>query len=100
SSAAARAGASAMSAVTRTRSGDGAAESVAGFLATLAIFGGLIAIVERPVTIGLFSLFLALVAAGMASGRHRNLAAFAVAIATASWLGGMIVCALTSRPLW
>jgi hypothetical protein len=76
------------------------AEAVAGFLAALAIFGGLIAVVERPVTIGLFSLFLALVAAGMASGRHRGLAAFAVGIVAASWFAGMVVCALTGRPLW
>ena len=76
------------------------AEAVAGFLAALAIFGGLIAVVERPVTIGLFSLFLALVAAGMASGRHRGLAAFAVGIVAASWFAGMVICALTGRPLW
>ncbi len=34
----------------------GPAETVAGFLAALAIFGGLIAIAQRPVTIGLTSL--------------------------------------------
>jgi hypothetical protein len=79
---------------------EGPAETVAGFLAALAIFGGLIAIAQRPVTIGLSSLFVALVAATMASGRHRNLAAAAVAIAAASWLVGMIVCVLTNRPLW
>jgi hypothetical protein len=88
-----------MSAVEPARR-EGAGESVAGFLSALAIFGGLIALVERPVTIGLFSLFLALVAAGMAAGRHRNLAAFAVGVATLCWLGGMIVSVLTSRPLW
>jgi hypothetical protein len=79
---------------------EGPAETIAGFLAALAIFGGLIAIAQRPVTVGLTSLFIALVAATMASGRHRNLAAAAVGIAAASWLTGMIVCVLTSRPLW
>jgi hypothetical protein len=79
---------------------EGPAESVAGFLSAIAIFGGLVAIAQRPVTIGLFSLFVALVASAMASGRHRNLAAAAVAVAATSWLAGMIVCVLTNRPLW
>jgi hypothetical protein len=79
---------------------EGPAEGVAGFLATIAIFGGLIAIAQRPVTIGLFSLFVALVSAAMAAGRNRRLAAAAVAIAATSWLAGMIVCVLTNRPLW
>ncbi len=79
---------------------EGPAETVAGFLAAVAIFGGLVAIAQRPVTIGLFSLFVGLVAAAMASGRHRRLAAAAVAIAGTSWLVGMVVSVLTNRPLW
>jgi len=78
----------------------GPAETVAGFLAALAIFGGLIAIAQRPVTIGLTSLFIGLVAATMAGGRNRHLAAAGVAIAATGWLVGMIVCVITSRPLW
>lgn len=89
-----------MSAVPPVASREGSAETIAGFLSALAIFGGLIAIAQRPVTIGLFSLFIALVAAAMAGGRHRNLAAAAVAIAGTSWLVGMIVCVITNRPLW
>lgn len=79
---------------------EGSTETVAGFLAALAIFGGLIALAQRPVTIGLFSLFVAFVSVGLASGRHRRLAAAAVAITSACWLLGMIVSVLTSRPLW
>ena len=79
---------------------EGPAETVAGFLATLAIFGGLIAIAQRPVTVGLFSLFVALVAAAMAGGRNRNLAAAAVGITATCWFAGMIVCVITNRPLW
>ena len=78
----------------------GQAETVAGFLAALAIFGGLIAIAQRPVTIGLTSLFIGLIAATMAGGRNRHLAAAGVAVATMGWLVGMIVCVITSRPLW
>lgn len=76
------------------------AETIAGFLAALAIFGGLIAIAQRPVTIGLTSLFIGLIAATMASGRNRHLAAAGVAIAATGWLAGMIVCVITGRPLW
>lgn len=79
---------------------EGQAEGIAGFLAALAIFGGVIAVAQRPVTIGLASLFVALVAAAMAGGRNRNLAAAAVAITASGWLAGMIVCVTTGRPLW
>ena len=79
---------------------EGQAEGVAGFLAAIAIFGGLIALAQRPVVIGLSSLFVALVAAAMASGRSRRLAAAAVAITSVCWLAGMIVAVLTSHPLW
>jgi hypothetical protein len=89
-----------MSTVPSVAEHQGPAETVAGFLAALAIFGGLIAIAQRPVTIGLASLFVALVAATMASGRNRHLAAAGVAIAGAGWLTGMIVCVITNRPLW
>jgi high-affinity Fe2+/Pb2+ permease len=78
----------------------GPAETVAGFLAALAIFGGLIAIAQRPVTIGLTSLFIGLIAATMAAGRNRHLAAAGVAVAASGWFLGMVVCVITSRPLW
>jgi hypothetical protein len=89
-----------VSSVTPVAESEGQAETVAGFLSAVAIFGGLVAIAQRPVTIGLFSLFIGLIAAAMASGRHRRLAAAAVTIAATSWLLGMIVSVLTNRPLW
>jgi hypothetical protein len=89
-----------LSTAPRVEEREGQAEGVAGFLAAIAIFGGLIAIAQRPVVIGLTSLFIALVAAAMASGRSRRLAAAAVAITASCWLAGMIVSVLTSRPLW
>jgi hypothetical protein len=79
---------------------EGPAEGIAGFLAALAIFGGVIAVAQRPVTIGIASLLVALVSAAMASGRHQRLAAAAVAITGTCWLLGMIVSVLTNRPLW
>jgi hypothetical protein len=78
---------------------DRPADTVAGFLAAIAMAGGLIAVVERPVLIGLFSIFVGFLAAALAD-RNRRLAAVGVAIASVGWLVGMIVCVLTSRPLW
>ena len=75
------------------------AELVAGFLAAIALFGGLIAVVERPVPIGLASIFVGFIAAAMAERQHR-LAALGVAVAALGFLGGMIVSVITSRPLW
>jgi hypothetical protein len=79
---------------------EGPAEGIAGFLAALAIFGGAIAVAQRPVTIGIASLVVALVSAAMAGGRNQRLASAAVAITGSAWLIGMVVSVLTNRPLW
>jgi hypothetical protein len=89
-----------MSTVPPVAEREGPAEGVAGFLAAIAIFGGAIAIAQRPVVIGIASLLVALVAAAMAGGRNRKLAAAAVAVTSCAWLIGMIVSVLTNRPLW
>jgi uncharacterized membrane protein YccC len=78
---------------------DGPAEIVAGFLAALAMVGGAIALVERPVPVGLISIFIAFLAAAMAA-RNQRLAAAGVAVASLGFLGGMIISVITSRPLW
>ena len=78
---------------------DRPADTVAGFLAAIAMVGGLIAVVERPVLIGLFSIFVGFLAAALAD-RNQRLAAAGVAIASLGWLTGMIVHVITSRPLW
>jgi hypothetical protein len=78
---------------------DRPADTVAGFLAAIAMAGGLIAVVERPVLIGLFSIFVGFLAAALAD-RNQRLAAAGVAIASTGWLVGMIVSVITSRPLW
>jgi hypothetical protein len=75
------------------------AEIVAGFLAVLAMVGGAIAIVERPVPIGVVSIFIGFLAAAMAE-RNQRLAAAGVTLASLGFLGGMIVSVITSRPLW
>lgn len=53
----------------------------------------------RPVRIGIAAVVLALISAGI-GGRHRKLAAAAVAIAGAGWLLGMIIAVVTERPLF
>ena len=78
---------------------DRPAEAVAGFLAAAAIFASFVALVDRPVRIAPFTILLALVACGM-GGRHARLAAFAVAVATACWVAGMVIAVLLSRPLY
>lgn len=78
---------------------DRPADTVAGFFAALAMAGGLIAVVERPVLIGLFAIFVGFLAAALAE-RTQRLAAMGVAIASTGWLAGMIVSVITSRPLW
>jgi hypothetical protein len=78
---------------------EGPAEIVAGFLAALAMVGGAIAVVERPVPIGVVSIVIAFVAAAMAD-RNQRLAAAGVTAASIGFLAGMIVAVITSRPLW
>ena len=78
---------------------DRPAETVAGYLAALAIFGGLIAVAVRPVPVGVSSILVGLIAAAMAD-RFQRLAGVAVAVATSGFMAGMIVCVITSRPLW
>jgi hypothetical protein len=53
----------------------------------------------RPVRTGVAAVVLALIAAGI-GGRHRKLAAAAVAIAGAGWVLGMIVAVVTTKPLF
>lgn len=78
---------------------DRPAEVVAGFLATVAIVAGAIAIAYRPVRIAPFAIVIGLVAAGM-GGRHARLAAFAVAFATACWIAGTVIALLAGKPLF
>jgi hypothetical protein len=78
---------------------DRPADTVAGFLAALAMVGGAVAAVVRPVAIGLLAILIAFIATGLAE-RNQRLAAAGVAIAAGGFLTGMIVSVITSRPLW
>jgi hypothetical protein len=75
------------------------AELVAGFLAVLAMVGGFIAAIERPVPVGVASILIGFLAAGLAD-RNQHLAAAGVTVASLGFLVGMIVSVTISRPLW
>lgn len=79
---------------------EGSAESVAGVLAALAIFMSLIAVARTPVRIAPVAILVALIAVGMAQGRSRTLAAWALVAAGAGWLLGMTIAVATDSPLF
>ena len=81
------------------RASDGASEHVAGFLATIAIFGSCIGVVYRPMRIIPFTLLLALIAAGMAN-RNQRLAAWALGISAACFIVGTFFAILTNNPIF
>jgi hypothetical protein len=75
------------------------ADHVAGFLAATALFASLLAIVWYPGRVGPAAMLVALIAAAL-SGPQRRFAAGALAIATVSWLAGMVVAILTERAIF
>ena len=79
---------------------DRPAETVAGFLAAVAIVAALFSLAYRPIRIDPFAIVIALVAAGMAGGRHQRLAAIAVATATVCFILGMVIAVAAEKPLF
>jgi hypothetical protein len=74
-------------------------ETVAGFLAALAIFASFIALAWHPLRLILPAILIALIAAGI-GGRYKRLAFAAVMIAAACFFFGLTIAVVTSRPLW
>jgi hypothetical protein len=74
------------------------AETLAGFLASLAIFTSLIGIAWHPLRLIPFAILLALVAAAMAPRSRLGLAA--VMVCAFSFLAGMAIAVATKHPLW
>jgi hypothetical protein len=81
------------------REGRSTAETVAGFLAAMAIFVSIAGIAWHPLRLILPSLVLALVSSGMA-GPGRRLPLAAVLISGACLFFGFAVAVITSHPLW
>jgi hypothetical protein len=82
-----------------SRRGEGAASTVAGFLAVFAIFAAAAGLVYNPGRVGAAAVVVALVAAGI-GGFQRGLAAFAVAFAGICWFAGMVIAISLERPVF
>jgi len=74
-------------------------ETVAGYLAALAIFIALIGLAWHPLRLILPSLAIALVASGMGRG-HGRLQLAAVLVCTVCLFFGFTIAVVTSHPLW
>jgi hypothetical protein len=74
-------------------------ETVAGFLAAMAIFACLVGLAWHPLRLIGPGIVLSLVAAGM-GGRHQRLAFAAVLVSAACFFLGMMIAVITERPLW
>jgi hypothetical protein len=74
-------------------------EYIAGFLAAVAIFAGVVGIVYYPGRVGSGAVLAALIAAAM-GGFQARLAAFAVGFCAACWIAGMIVSVALERPIF
>jgi hypothetical protein len=76
-----------------------ATQLVADFLATFALFGGLIGIVYSPGRLCTAAVFISIVAAAL-GGRDRYLVPVSVAVTTASWFVGMMLAVALDRPIF
>ena len=83
----------------QARARDRPAETVAGLLATLAIFGSLLALDYRPIRITPFTILISLIAAGI-GGRHQRLAAAALAISGVCFIVGTFFAIITNHPIF
>jgi hypothetical protein len=78
---------------------DRPADTVAGLLAALSIFGSCLGLVYRPVRIIPFTILLALIAAGLGT-RHQRLAAYALAISGVCFIAGTFFAIITNHPIF
>jgi hypothetical protein len=79
-----------------SRPREGAASSVAGFLAAFAIFAGAVGLVYYPGRVGSAAVVVALISAAI-GGFQRNLATFAVAFTGICWFAGMVIAISLER---
>jgi hypothetical protein len=75
-------------------------ELLAGFLASASIFLSCIGLAYRPVRLIPLALLLAFLAAALASGRSRRLAAVATGVGAFCFAAGMAIAVLTENPLF
>ena len=79
--------------------GDSANDTVAGFLAALAVFAGMLGLVWYPGRVGTAALLVALVAVALARSQQR-FAALALVLTTLFWFLGMTIAVLANRPVF
>jgi hypothetical protein len=72
---------------------------VADFVATFALFAGLVAIVYYPGRLGTAAVLAALFAAAL-GGRDRYLVPVTVAVTATCWLVGMMLAVALDRPIF
>ena len=76
-----------------------ATQLVADFLATVALFAGLVSIVYSPGRLGTAAVFIALFAAVL-GGRDRYLVPVAVGVTGVCWFVGMTLAIVLDRPIF
>lgn len=76
-----------------------ATQLVADFLATFALFAGLISVVYYPGRLGTAAVFIALFAAAL-GGRDRYLVPVTVGVTAVCWLLGMTLAIALERPIF
>jgi hypothetical protein len=79
--------------------GQSTAETVAGFLAAMAMAAAMIALAWHPLRLLAPALVLSLLAAGI-GGRAKRLAFISVMTVGACFFFAMLIAVVTSRPLW
>jgi hypothetical protein len=75
------------------------ADTIAGLLASLALFASFIGVAYRPVRVIPVALTLAVIATAM-GGRHARLAAAAVVVGAVCFVVGMAVAVITNNPVF
>lgn len=76
-----------------------ATQLVADFLATFALFAGLVSLVYYPGRLGTAAVFISLFAAAL-GGRDRYLVPVSVGVTTACWFAGMGIAIALERPIF
>jgi hypothetical protein len=78
---------------------DRPADAIAGLLASLALFAGLIGLAYRPARVIPFAIVFALIATAM-GGRHARLAAAAVFVCGLCFILGLALAVITNNPIF
>jgi hypothetical protein len=78
---------------------DRPADAIAGLLASLALFAGLIGLVYRPARLIPFAILIALIATAM-GGRHARLAAAALCVCGVCFIVGLALAVITNNPIF